>query len=132
MVNVYKPQTPVLKSQINFKVADKELKFYNFSPTAEGTYIQTVDVDFILTNISCWLQSGDNSDKFHELYINNQLILKWNQQTTTTFDVSEGNKEIPFPQILIKKGTQLKLIATESGAQSLFCNYSFIGYYPQN
>jgi hypothetical protein len=129
MVNAYKPTSPVLKNEINFKVPTFELKFYNISPSNEGTFIEIVDVDFILTGISCWLQSGTTSTKFHSLFLNNQLLLKWQSTPTIAGDTTSETKEIVFPDILIRKGTQLKLIATESGAQGLACNYSFLGHY---
>lgn len=131
MVNAYKPQSPVIKNQINFKVAEKEIKFYNLSPKDEGTYTQIVDTDFILTNISAFLASGTTSSKYHTLYLNNQILFYWVCNPLTTGAVSV-EKEIPFPNILIRKGTIIKLIAAESGAQQLDCNYTFIGYYPKN
>ena len=105
-----------------------ELSLYNFSPTQEGTYTEIVTDDFTLTQLSCFLQSGTTSTKNHSLYINDELILKWNCAPLAG-EEQRIEKEIKFPNVIIRKDSILKLVATESGAQGLSCNYTFIGYY---
>jgi len=130
MANVaYSPPIPYKKGTYT-ELPRIELELINLSPTNEGTYTTTTEQEFILTHLSCFLSSGSTTKKYNELYINNELILKWQVEPLTTGEERYLEKEIVFPNILIRKGTQIKLIASESGgAQGLVCNYSFIGYF---
>jgi hypothetical protein len=108
--------------------SQNELSLYNFTPTQEGTYTQEVTQDFILTNISCFLQSGSSSTKTNVLYIDAEKITELRASPTVAGDNTVVEKEIAFPNVLVRQGSELKLVATESGAQQLNCSYSFIGY----
>jgi len=117
----------LIEESVNTPQSNEEV-LYNFSPTGEGTYTQIVNDDFILTLLSAFLMSGSSSDKSHTIYIDSNIILKWEADALATGDRTTVEKEINIPNWLIKKGTVLKLVATESGAQGLDCNYSFIGF----
>ncbi len=100
-----------------------ELVTYYFDETNEGTFTQTVTADFALTELHLHIYAPGASVKTHALYINGIEVSK-----IVCYEFSTASQVFTFPGVLIRKGSELKLIATESGATSFVCFHSFNGY----
>ncbi len=101
-----------------------ELSLYTLSPTDEGTFTQIVTEDFALTTLSVHVEGGSAATKRHTLYLNDVPIAMVEAVPSVAID-----SLINFPSVIVRKGSIIRLEATESGGvQSLRCLYVFIGF----
>ncbi len=110
-------------STTNTKQPYTELVTYYFDESNEGTFTQVVSADFALTELHCFVVGTATSDKSHKLYINDVEV---------AFLYCDGavilSQVFTFSSVIVRKGSILKLVATETGATTLKCFHSFNGY----
>lgn len=101
-----------------------ELVLYSFNPTNEGTYTQIVAADFALTYITLHLEGILGGTKTNQIYLNGVEIAE-----IVTIDQQVIDQVLNFPSTIIRKGSELKLVATETGGPHVLrCLHNFIGY----